>query len=829
MSVSSLAFKARTGAGVQTQSVAVTITGSGVAYLGAAYTGGQTQPSWLQLNITGSASTYQMGVNVQPGGMAPGRYSTTFQVGTADSGGNILSHQDFTVTFEVDQGVAIVNPPPTPFNFVFGTTPGTQLYAINVAAGSQQWTVASTAAWLHAPPGTQTGTGSVSVTIDATGLVPGTYTGTLSAVDAADSTDVSTVTFFLNVTPGPLTVAGTASSSGFIFGDMPPTQTFAVNVTTTQLQQWIVTSDAAWLHVPSSTSTGSGSFDEIVDATGLAPGSYTAHVQVAKSPDGLSPSTLPFTLTVTAPSLTVTEAAYAFGGDDGLAVLTALGVHFSLSTGRASYPFSVTLTTDSGGNWLTVDHSSGSVGAGGTSVNLSVNPATLRGGTYTGEIHVTTNVNGMIFDEARPVTLNIEANRIVVSASGVGLTKIAGRSVLTRTVKVLSAIGRTDTPWSATSDSSWLTVTPSGVTGGDLVLAADPTGAPADTTQFANVTITSSDSTVENQQSIRVGLFVSNTAPVDADLSTGANALATSPVEPIIAVGSGSTSVGIYDVNSGALLRTLASAAATTGALAFSEDGQSLFVYDSTNFRVNQLDAATGAKIAAFDASGTTPGGAAGSAITTMHPNGYPMLIASGGRAYDLGSGRLFTSNSLNFAALGLTRSFDQTMLATESGANFHIVRSALNGGTLVVRAGVGVSTAEGRAGESCFSVSGDRIYTASGYPYNFPATSLSSGLIIQTLPGTNYPNSIQCVWNGLVIGGVDGYYATNDIFVYDGPSGVGLAQMSSNGKPGAYRDLEDRGMAVSADGTRLVSAWLGSPGGTPMGVHFASLPAPPP
>jgi hypothetical protein len=828
MSVSSLAFKARTGAGVQTQSVAVTITGSGVTYLGAAYTGGQTQPSWLQVNISGSGSAYQMGVNVQPGGMAPGNYSTTFQVGTADSGGNILSHQDFTVTFEVDQGVAIVNSP-APFSYVFGATPVTQQYAINVSAGSQQWTAASTASWLHVPSGTQTGTGSVSVTVDATGLAPGTYTGTLSAVDAADSTDVSTATFVLNVTAAPFTVAATASSSGFIFGDMPPTQSFAVNVTTTQLQQWTVTSDAAWLHVPSATSTGSGSFNEVIDTTGLAPGTYTAHVQVAKSPDGSSASTLAFTLTVTAPSLSVTEAAYAFGGDDGLAALTALGVHFSLSTGRASYPFSVTLTTDSGGNWLTVDHSSGSVGAGGTSVNLSVNPATLPGGTYTGEIHVATNVNGMNFDEARPVTLNIEANRIVVSASGVGLSKIAGRSVLTRTVKVLSAIGRTDTPWSATSDSSWLTVTPSGVTGGDLVLAADPTSAPADTTQFANVTITSSDSTVENQQKIRVGLFVSNTVPVDANLGSGANALATSPVEPIIAVGSGSTSVGIYDVNSGALLRTLTNVAATTGALVFSEDGQSLFAYDSTNFRVIQVNAATGAQMAAFDASSTSPGGPAGSAITTMHPGGYPMLITSGGRTYDLGSGKLYTSSSFSPSAVGLTKSFDQTLLATEGGYDFHVMRSALNGGTLIMRHGVDVNTAQGRAGESCFSVSGDRIYTASGYPYNFPATSLTSGLVIQTLPGTAYPNSIQCVWNGLVIGGVDGYYESNDIFVYDGPSGVALAQMSSNGQPSLNRDLENRGLAVSADGTRLVSAWLGSPGGTPVGVHFASLPAPPP
>ena len=633
----------------------------------------------------------------------------------------------------------------------------------------------------------------------------------MRAIDTADSTDTSAVTVTLNISASPLTVTAATSSLNFIFGDTPATQSFAVSVTTSQLQQWTVTSDAPWLNVPSTASTGSGSFNEIVDTTGLAPGTYTANLQVAKSGSAPNPVALQFTLTVTPASLTVVELSYLFGGADGRASLTVLPVNFSLSTGQASYPYTIALTTDSGGNWLSVDHTTGSVGSSGTSVNLSVNATLLRGGTYTGEFQLTTTVNGTTFTDVRPVTLNIEANRIVVTASGVGFSKIAGNSVLTRTVQVLSTLGRTNTPWSATSDSSWLTVTQSGVTGGNLVLTADATSAPLDTTQFANVTITSSDSTVENQQKIRVGLFVSNTAPVDADFGSLANALATSPVEPIVAIGSNGTSVGLYDVNSGALVRTISNVAATSGALVFSEDGQSLFVYDSTNFRVTQVDAVSGAQIATFDATGVTGTNSGTGALLTMHPSGYPMLITSGGRTYDLGTGALYTNSLFPPSALALTKSYDQSMLATESGANCGISRSALNGGILVMRSGIVVGTAQGSPGEACFSASADRIYTASGYPYDFPATSLSTGQVIQTLPGTNYPNSMQCVWNGLVIGGVDGYYASDDIFVYDGPSGVSLAQLSSNGQPGAYRDLEGRGMAVSADGTRLMSAWGGS------------------
>jgi hypothetical protein len=65
---------------------------------------------------------------------------------------------------------------------------------------------------------------------------------------------------------------------------------------------------------------------------------------------------------------------------------------------------------------------------------------------------------------------------------------------------------------------------------------------------------------------------------------------------------------------------------------------------------------------------------------------------------------------------------------------------------------------------------------------------------------------------------------------VYYGPTGVSLGQFSSNGSTTAYRDLLNRGMGVSADGTRLISAWSGSPGNlSAVGVYFQTLPPPPP
>jgi hypothetical protein len=215
-----------------------------------------------------------------------------------------------------------------------------------------------------------------------------------------------------------------------------------------------------------------------------------------------------------------------------------------------------------------------------------------------------------------------------------------------------------------------------------------------------------------------------------------------------------------------------------------------------------------------------------------------PTLITPSARVYDVTSGAELAASALatlqfnSFTTVvGLTSSPDQSLLATQDGVTARLVRSALAGGSLVIQPNpVIVSTTQGRPGESCFSASGDRIYTASGAPYDFPATSVATSQVIQTLAGTNYPDSMQCVWNGLVIGGVDGYYAPDDIFIYAGPTGVSLGQVSSNGSTTAARDLLNRGMAVSADGTRLMSAWGSSPGNTSsVGVYFQTLPAPPP
>jgi hypothetical protein len=723
ISATSATFSARqNGAVPSSQSLTIQVTGPNVAYVGAAYTGGQTRPSWLGVNITGSGTTFDLVLSIISTDQAPGQYSSTFQVGTATSSDAILKYQSVTVTYTVTAQVTITTQPYSA-TFTYGGDTNSASAPVAVSAQGLQWTSASDSSWLTVPAGQQSGTGTLQVVVNAAGLSPGTYQGHVTVTDAADATNSAT---------------------------------------------------------------------------------------------------LAFSVAVQAPMLTATQTSVVLGGADGLSTSTPQNITFALSTGTAAYPFTITLQTDGGGSWLTSNVASGTVSAAGTEIQVSGNRTSVIGGTYSGTVQIAATVGGLVLTGEVPVTFNVEANRIVVGAAGVGFSSSPAGSVLTRDVTVFSTLGLTNVPWQASSDQSWLTVTPSGATGGAITLTASTSGLSTDTRYFANVMVTSPDTSVENQQTIRVGLYVSSTAPTDVSHSVAEQFVAASPVEPIVFVSDRGTDVTGYNVYTGAVVRAFTGVAAQAGPMVVSGDGRYLFVYDATNLQVTELDATSGSVLQQFPSPGST-----GGPLGYVRPNGYPMLITPSTEAYDLATDTEYPLSGPASAIL-LEASPDNAKLVDDGGTVYSIVRSALNGGELEFTELFNTGNAQGAEGQGCISADGQTAYTASGYPYNFYGASLATKQTTQVLPAEAYPNSIACVWNGLIVGGVSGYYDPTDVYVYYGPTGVLLAQLDSSSL-GSYRSLAARGLAISADGTRMVtivspdlSGYQGSE------LRFQSLPAPP-
>jgi hypothetical protein len=132
-------------------------------------------------------------------------------------------------------------------------------------------------------------------------------------------------------------------------------------------------------------------------------------------------------------------------------------------------------------------------------------------------------------------------------------------------------------PWQAASNRSWLAVTPSGTTGQDVTLTADPT-ALAQGQYEGEVTLSTTDAFTTGTQTIRVGLTVrSADPPASVTLPvTNSARTRTNPVDPEFYSAEGNF-IRSYDVYSGALLRTIADLGEEPYALAVSDDGRVVY------------------------------------------------------------------------------------------------------------------------------------------------------------------------------------------------------------------------------------------------------------
>lgn len=724
VSAATASFAARQGGALPASQVLhVHLLDNSAAVLGAAYVAPQTQPSWLNIAISGSAPDYDVTLSITTTALAPVTLSTTFTLGTADSTGKILYTQTVQTTLAILQSVG-VSQKAISDSFILGSPATAVASSVGITADPTiTWSLATSAPWIQASVTKGTGSTGATITVDASSLPAGNATGTITVTDAADATDTATIS---------------------------------------------VNAD------------------------------------------------------VVLPTLTVSPASITLGGTDGLSQ-TPQPLQFVLDTGASTYPWSATLATNTGGNWLTIDSASGNVGTAGATANVNANYSLVSGGSYTGTVQVQVTVKGQLITQTVPVTFNKEQDWIYVPAEGVAFSQFPSRSVLTRTLQVTSSEGRTDIPWSAQSDQSWLAVTSSGMTGGSMTLTANPAGLTPDQEYIANVTISSSDGSIGNTEHVRVGLWIGSADPggVDITASGALYGVAANPVEPEVYVTDGSSHVLVYNVYTGALLRTLATSLARTSLITVSSDGTTLFVSDATNLEVVSIDPATGAAIQHYPWGGGTylPD------LAYARPSGHPILLLGNGSIYNLSSGQKYQASfgqgayqlNFNLAVDGPAHYLytQERGLSPSTLTQYTLKYTALTADGLIVAQGP--STSGGSNGEGlCASFDGSRVYTANGAPYEFPAFSASNLEQSQVLPAAPYPIAAVCAWNGLFVGGADTYGDPVDTWVYESD---GAPLTTLNMDPAAYHNLG--ALVLSGDDTRLI----GITGVPSLDIH--SIPAP--
>lgn len=181
----------------------------------------------------------------------------------------------------------------------------------------------------------------------------------------------------IGATPTALQFAHTAG------GSVPPAQEIQITNSGGGTLDWTATASDSWLSVSPDSGTAPATLSVSVAPAGLSAGTYNGTVKIAATGASNTPVSVAVTLTVTAPgaSLAVTPTALSFSYTVGGSTPAAQNI--SVTTSGAG---TLSWTASSSVFWARVSPASGS--ASGT-LSVSVNPANLAAGTYTGNVQVT--------------------------------------------------------------------------------------------------------------------------------------------------------------------------------------------------------------------------------------------------------------------------------------------------------------------------------------------------------------------------------------------------------------------------------------------------------
>ena len=471
---------------------------------------------WLSVAASSGTTPASVTVTANPSGLDAGVYSASV---------TLASPSAPTMTQQV---VFTVNTPPSlrsvPDNLVFTYQPGASLppaqslvISANNGGATPSFTpVALTAHWLVI---NQAGN-VVSVGINPSGLQPGqTYVDGVQIVPTGGGTLIVPVVLYYATSPP---FSASPNSLSFTFQTNAPNnvlqQALTVNPPGTNFTATTTVSGTTqqWLSV--NPTAGTGNITVTVSPGGLGAGTYQGSVIIASGGNSI---TVPVSLSVnTQPLLTLSTNALNFSFQPGGPNPPDQTVIPTTTTPGMPY----TVSPSSQGNWLSV---SAGTQVTPNAVTVSVNPAGLAVGTYTGlitfnaqgvnnnpqTVTVTLSVgtNPVLSATPNPIVFNYEIGQAVPGVQSVSVTSVG--APLSYTV---SANG------TANSLTWLLTGQPGAPTPSSFTVAVSPAGL-GPGTYTGSLQLSSPGANA--QLSIPVTLHVSNLALLNLPTSLSFNSL----------------------------------------------------------------------------------------------------------------------------------------------------------------------------------------------------------------------------------------------------------------------------------------------------------------
>lgn len=503
----SLNFAYQTGTTPPTaQTLAITGT------TGLAFTATASGGSWLSVTPGSGkvSSSSSVSVSVNTAGLSVKTYSGTITIAAPGATSQVVN-----ISLVVSNSPTI-SASPSALNFAYqtgGTAPAAQ--SINIG-GSSGLTFTATAAtvsgsWLSVSPGSGATPGSVSVSVNTSGLTANTYLGTVTIAATGASSQVVNVTLVVSNQPA---ISAAPSSLNFAYklgGTAPAAQAVTIAAAAGIAYTATPSTPGSWLAVTPGSGALPSSLSVSVNPATLTAGTYHSSISITAAGTSNSPLAIPVTLTVTgvAPTITVGASTLNFSALSGGAAPASQVVNI---TGTSTSSLSIGIA---GGSWLSASLSASTTPA---ALTVSANQANLAPGNYAGAV-VVTSAGASNSPQTIAVQLVVSGTTsLAATPASVSFAFVLGNpNPAAQTVNVTSTQPLTFSTSGA--NGTWLTVTSSNSsTPATLTLNVNPSSLPSGT---YNTTISISSSGATNSPLvIPVALLVSSKPALAASPSS---------------------------------------------------------------------------------------------------------------------------------------------------------------------------------------------------------------------------------------------------------------------------------------------------------------------
>jgi uncharacterized protein (TIGR03437 family) len=430
----------------------------------------ETPATWLRVTPTSGNLPTQSFIDVfaNPAGLPVGTYSNALLIYAGSS----------PVRVPVSFSVGTLSVVPSSLSFTYqpnGAIPNTQLLTVNTAS-PMPFTVTpvsnSGGAWLQVAPANGTAPTSISVGVNpaiVTSLAPGIYTGTVTITPIYSTAGPAiTVAASLTVTGAvQVSVSSNLLSFGYQSGGSSNLQQQTIIVSTNSANPVSFFLNAPqvdpnpaginWLSVnPTSgvvsSTTSANVVVSILPGT-LPPGAYAGRFTLTTP--GAAPVTQDIVVRLTVSSnalLNIPVPSLTFNYQIGTSVPPAQTLTPTSTSSAIQY--SITASTNNTGNWLVVP----TLGSTPNSFQVSVNPAGLAAGNYTGSITIQ-GINLSTAAQTIPVYLKVSNDPVIVSTlTSISFPYQVGQSLpAVQAVRLTSSTGLA-LSYTVTTATPWLTL-----------------------------------------------------------------------------------------------------------------------------------------------------------------------------------------------------------------------------------------------------------------------------------------------------------------------------------------------------------------------------------